>query len=311
VLFALIGVFIFVLTVLAVAGHYFYAYALTPKRGERPPGVPDEVCDTAAGALPDRLAHEWLETAAHDVWIESFDGLKLHGLRIHADTSRYAILAHGYTANGQSMASFGKHFFDMGFTVLLPDMRGHGASEGYYIGMGWHDRLDMLQWIDGIVKREPGAEILLFGISMGGATVMMTAGEALPPNVKAIVEDCGYTSVWDEFSGQLRAQFGLPPFPMMQVASMVIKARAGFWLKEASAVKQVAQSATPILFIHGEEDNFVPFWMLDALYNAASCEKERLAIPGAGHGVASSFEPERYWATVDIFIKRYFPSFST
>ena len=84
---------------------------------------------------------------------------------------------------------------EMGFTVLMPGLRGHGESTGHYIGMGWHNRLDMLRWIDEIVRDDPEAEIVLFGISMGGATVMMTSGEALPPNVKVIVEDCGYTSV--------------------------------------------------------------------------------------------------------------------
>jgi len=243
-LLVLIGVLV-LLAALAFAGNYFYAYSLTPRRGERAPGVPDAEYEPVAGSWADRSAHEWLDASAHDVWIESADGLRLRGRRVDADSGRYAILAHGYSANGRSMAAFGKRFHELGFTVLIPDLRGHGESEGHYISMGWHDRLDMLRWIDEIVREDPGAEIVLFGISMGGATVMMTAGEALPPNVKAIVADCGYTSVWDEFSGQLRAQFGLPPIPLMQAASAVTKLRAGFWLSEADAVKQVAKSKTP------------------------------------------------------------------
>ncbi|MCL2544380.1 MAG: alpha/beta hydrolase [Clostridia bacterium] len=304
VLFALIGLLVF-LAALAFAGNYFYTYSLIPRRGERAPGVPDAEYSSAAEAWPGQGAYEWLDASAHDVWIESADGLRLRGQRVDADTGRYAILAHGYSANGRSMAAFGERFHAMGFTVLIPDLRGHGESEGHYIGMGWHDRLDMLRWIDAIVREDPGAKILLFGISMGGATVMMTAGEALPPNVKAIVEDCGYTSVWDEFSGQMKEQFGLPPFPLMQAASAVTKLRAGFWLSEADAVKQVARSKTPILFIHGEEDAFVPFWMLEVLYEAAGCEKEKLAVPGAGHGMASSIDPDTYWSTVEAFIGRY------
>ncbi|MCL2812922.1 MAG: lysophospholipase, partial [Clostridia bacterium] len=267
VLFVLIGILV-LLALLAFAGNYFYAYSLTPRRGERAPGVPDAEYESAAEPWTDRGALAWLDASAYDVWIESGDGLRLRTHRVDADTGRYTILAHGYTANGRSMAAFGKRFYDMGFTVLMPDLRGHGQSEGHYIGMGWHDRLDMLRWIDEIVKEDPDAEILLFGISMGGATVMMTAGEALPPNVKAIVQDCGYTSVWDEFSGQMKEQFGLPPFPMMHAASVITKLRAGYWLSEANAVRQVAKSNTPILLIHGEEDAFVPFWMLDVLYQA-------------------------------------------
>ena len=259
-----------------------------------------------AVAQPRENVYSWLDASAYDIWIKSDDGFRLRAHRVDTDGGRYAILAHGYTATGRSMAAFGKRFYEMGFTVLMPDLRGHGESEGHYIGMGWHDRLDMLLWIDAIVREDPDAEILLFGISMGGATVMMTAGEPLPPNVKAIVQDCGYTSVWDEFSGQMREQFGLPPFPMMHIASLVTKLRAGYWLSEANAVRQVAKSTTPILFIHGEEDVFVPFWMLDVLYDAANCEKEKLVIPGAGHGNASSVDPATYWSTVEAFVGWYF-----
>ena len=88
---------------------------------------------------------------------------------------------------------------EQGWNVLLPDMRTHGESEGKYIGMGWLDRLDVLKWIDLIRERDEQAQIILHGVSMGGATVMMTSGEALPENVRAVIDDCGYTSVWDIF----------------------------------------------------------------------------------------------------------------
>jgi len=290
---------------LALAGNYFYTYSLTPRRGERAPGVPQDVSEDTARAASWRSGTEWLNGNGYDIWMESHDGLRLHAHRANQEGHLYAILAHGYTANGRSMSAFGRHFFSRGFSVLLPDMRGHGQSEGGYIGMGWHDRLDLLGWIGGIIAEDPEAEILLMGISMGGAAVMMTAGEPLPPNVKLVIEDCGYTSVWDEFSVQLKAQFGLPAFPLMQAASAVTKLRAGYWLSEADAMAQVAKCRIPILFIHGEEDGFVPFWMLSSLYEAASCVKEKLIVPGAGHGMASTADPGGYWSTVDAFVDRH------
>lgn len=303
-LFIMLGVLLVLTALLLAVGHYFYQYALTPRRGERAPGVTDEAYSRAAAqfAADDR---NWTDDACYDIWITAGDGLRLRAHRADADGSRYAILAHGYTADGRSMAPFGKHFHDMGFTVLMPDMRGHGASDGHYIGMGWHDRKDILAWIDTIAREDPESEIILFGISMGGATVMMTSGEPLPGNVKAIIEDCGYTSVWDEFAGQLKAQFGLPPFPVMYAASAVTWLRAGFRFSEADAAAQVAKSVTPILFIHGEEDRFVPYGMLDVLYQAANCDKERLSVPGAGHGTACAADPVRYWAAVEAFIGKY------
>ena len=154
-----------------------------------------------------------------------------------------------------------------------------------------------------LVEQDSEAEIVLYGISMGGATVMMTAGEELLSNVKCIIEDCGYSSVWDEFAGQLDELFGLPTFPVLDAASLASQVRAGFGFKEASAVEQLKRASVPMLFIHGEDDTFVPYWMLDVVYEAcASPEKERLSVPGAGHGEASWKDPELYWSTVGAFL---------
>ena len=105
--------------------------------------------------------------------------------------------------------------------------------------MGWPDRRDMLQWIDWIIRRDSEAKIVLHGISMGGATVMMTAGEDLPGQVKAVVEDCGYTSVWDIFTDELDYLFHLPAFPLLNIASCLSSLRAGYSFSEASSTAPV------------------------------------------------------------------------
>ena len=204
------------------------------------------------------------------------------------------------------MASFANKFYDMGYNVLVPDLRGHGQSEGDYIGMGWHDRLDIIRWINKIIEEDKDANIILHGVSMGAATVMMTSGEELPSNVKVIIEDCGYTSVKDEFAYQLKALFKLPSFPIINVASLMCKMKAGYWFGEGSAVKQVAKSKIPTLFIHGDADDFVPYFMLDKLYYAANCTKEKLVIKGAAHARAAVVDPELYWNTIKKFIDKNF-----
>ena len=124
--------------------------------------------------------------------------------------------------------------------------------------------------------------------------------------MKCIIEDCGYSSVWDEFAGQLDELFGLPTFPVLDAASLVSQVRAGFGFKEASAVEQLKRASVPMLFIHGEDDTFVPYWMLDVVYDAcASPEKERLSVPGAGHGEASWEDPALYWSTVEDFLAKH------
>ena len=118
--------------------------------------------------------------------------------------------------------------------------------------MGWKDRLDILKWIN-VTKGIYGdsTEIVIHGISMGAATTMMVSGEQLPANVKCFVEDCGYTSVWDEFSKELKNQFGLPEFPLLDATSLLCKIKYGWSFKEASALNQVRKCHLPMFFIHG------------------------------------------------------------
>lgn len=267
-----------------------------------------------SGAAPERsrqmreAAKEWAAKMnfSHR-FITSHDNLKLHGLYLQqrAKTNRYAVICHGYHDQCERMLVQGKEFYQMGFHLLIPDARGHGDSEGSYIGMGWHDRLDLLSWIRWIVLKNPQAEIVLYGVSMGAATVMMVSGEPLPPNVKVIVEDCGFTSVWDEFCYQLKKLYHLPSFPVMQAASITTRIKAGFWFSEASAVKQVRKTKLPILFIHGDRDTFVPFKMVNCLYEAAAGPKELAIVSGAGHGQAMAVEGRRYWQRISDFIFSY------
>jgi fermentation-respiration switch protein FrsA (DUF1100 family) len=205
------------------------------------------------------------------------------------------------------MGGFARFYAEvLGFSVLLPDARAHGGSEGRYIGFGWPERLDYLRWIAWLEEKEGrGAGIVLHGVSMGGATVMMASGENLPPSVKAIVEDCGYTSVEEELAWQMGRLYHLPAWPLIPLTSALTKARAGWSFAEASALDQVRKSKTPILFIHGDADQFVPFSMQYRLYEACPAPKELLVIGGAGHGKAYDTEPVAYEARVRLFVENY------
>ena len=293
---------------LSLIGNYFYNLALNPTTPKDIVfGTPEEAATTSGQVLDSDISWLLNDSNYTDEYITSSDNLKLHSYQIKNETSsdKWVITVHGYTSEGINMSSYAKKYYDNGYNVLIPDLRAHGLSEGDYIGMGWDDRLDIISWINYILNEEPNAEIILHGVSMGAATVLMTSGEEIPSNVKAIVADCGYTSVWDEFAYQLDDLFSLPEFPILNVSSIVAKIRAGYFLGEASSIDQVKKSKTPILYIHGDQDDFVPYYMMEELYNATSSEKEMLTIKGAEHAKASEVDPETYWTTVNNFINKY------
>ena len=252
-------------------------------------------------------AQKWLEEKSNysDKYIESYDKLQLHSYVVTQNSNKWAIVVHGYGGSGKLMSDKSKYFYDMGYNVLIPDLRGHGKSEGDYIGMGWKDRLDIISWINFIIKENPNAEIVLHGTSMGAATVLMTSGENLPSNVKAIVADCAYTSAWDEFSYQLETYLKVPSSYILNVTNMVTKLKAGYSLKEASALESVKKATVPILFIHGDKDKFVPYSMMDKLYDATSSPKEKLTIDGGEHANSDLVSPFLYWLTLEDFLNQY------
>lgn len=306
------AILVIVLAVLAFAGNYLFEFAIERKYENAPDVEPDSITSDEAGAVMDAnrewitaQCNAWLETAVHEeAKITSADGLGLKGSVYLAEesTHKWAFVIHGYGGKKENMLDTACFFALEGYNVFLPDLRGHGQSEGKYFGMGWLDRKDILSWIDYIISIDNEAEIILYGVSMGGATVMMVSGEELPSNVKGIVEDCGYATVWDIFSDELDYIFGLPEFPLLYSASAVCKLRAGYTFGEVSAVDQVSKAKVPMLFIHGTADSFVMPYMVEMVYEACPTTKDVLIIEGAGHCEAYCMNPELYFDKVFGFI---------
>ena len=299
-----IVIIIFLLIILIGAGLYFYNYAVVPSEKDF---LNSETPDTE---MKQRAESKWFtDKENRKTWyLTSNDGLKLQAIYLKSEkpTNKNVIIAHGYMGTSEEMADYAKMYHELGYNVLVPDARGHGKSEGNYIGFGWPERRDYLLWIDQLI-RENGSDsiITLYGLSMGAATVMMTSGEQLPVNVKAIVEDCGYSSVSDELNYQLKDMFHLPSFPLMQVTSLITKIRAGYFFGEADSVAQLEKNKLPMLFIHGDSDNFVPYEMLGKNYNATNGPKEKYVVSGAGHAEAYKTDPDQYKKIISAFLNQY------
>ncbi len=246
--------------------------------------------------------------ALRDTFIVNPDGIRLHAYYASAPqpTKKTAVIVHGYTDSAIRMMSIGYMFHhDLGYNILLPDLQHQGESDGPAIQMGWKDRLDVMLWMD-VADKVFGdsTQMVLHGISMGAATVMMISGETLPSYVKAIIEDCGYTSVWDEFAKELKDGFNLPPFPLLYTTSWLCDLKYGWNFREASSLKQVAKCTLPMMFIHGNIDTYVPTSMVYPLYEAKPGPKELWIVPGAKHAASYRENKEEYTRRVDSFLEK-------
>lgn len=268
------------------------------------------------------IGDSWSKRAAKEqVEVLSEDGYRLKGVIFEAEDGaasrsqpgpvitkarRWVILLHGYTGSKEMMYPYAYHYVQHGYNALAPDFRCQGESEGDYIGLGATDSKDLLLWIGLILERDPEAEIVLHGLSMGASTALILSGmENVPPNVRAVISDCAFTDAYSMFREKIGSWFYLPAFPVVDSANLMIRLRAGYDLKETSPLKAVARSHIPTLFIHGREDRMIPVEMCRQLYEAAACPKDILIIDGAGHAQAATKDPGLYLDTVDRFLETH------
>lgn len=254
-----------------------------------------------------------LTKAMRDTFILAQDGDRHHAVIIAAPqpTAKTAVILPGYTDCAINLLPMGYLYNKvLGMNLLIPDLHANGRSDGLAMQMGWKDRLDALQWIgiaDSLFSNAltGRARIVVHGQSMGAATAMCVAGEKTPPSVKCFVEDCGYTSVWDEFGYELDEEFGLPEFPLLYTASALCKAKYGWSFGQASALQQVAKCHKPMLFIHGADDHFVPTPMVHRLYAAKPAPKWLHVFGRSKHACSYHDHTAAYTRLVGAFTERY------
>lgn len=249
---------------------------------------------------------EWMMEQPHeDMWLTSEDGLKLHATWFpQEDCKKVVICFHGYTSQGmKDYIGLSNYYLKKGYSMLLVDERAHGESEGKYIGFGCLDRFDALLWMERVIEIcGEDVQILLHGTSMGGATVLMTAGLELPTQVKGIISDCAFTSPKEVFTHVLKNMIHLPVFPMIQLADLFNRKLAGYALDECNAAEEVKKAKKPILIIHGSGDTFVPFEMGEKIYENIASAKQKLVVEGAAHAEAYYKDTMKYQQALEKFI---------
>ena len=292
-----------------IVGNFFFKFALEANLDMTASSVGDSFVEGIEDMPLPKLMDEWfveVPKTTKDIKSGGYT-LKAYDIRAEEETHNWVIIIHGYRSCARDMSLYAYKFYEQGFNILMPDLKAHGQSEGKYIGMGYSDSKDILKWINVIVDADPDAKIVLHGVSMGAATVMFTTGLDVPNNVVCAIEDCGYTSVYEQFKFVANDVMGLPVSNLLlSAANVFVKTRMGVSMQEMNTVKALKKSTTPTMFIHGDKDDFVPFGMLDKVYNAnKNIEKEKLVIEGASHGYSATKDEVLYFNSVFTFVNKY------
>ena len=244
----------------------------------------------------DRLVETIRALPCEFVNTRSYDGLTLSARYYHkADDRPLCICFHGYRGSALRDFSGGAQFLMReGYNVLLVDERAHGLSGGHTITYGLRERYDVLSWVNWANGRFGDKKsVYLFGISMGGGTVLMASGLDLPANVERVTADCPLDSPI-EIILHVAKKMGFAP----SIARPLVIASARIFgrldICETTAADEVKKSKTPILIIHGEADDFVPAYMSARVRDANPSMVEMRTFPEAGHGLSYLYDPARY-----------------
>ena len=244
-----------------------------------------------------------------DLYINSFDNLKLHALFINNNTNKTIICVHGYKAK-DGLYDFGmsaSFLNSLGYNLLFVDNRAHGLSQGKYIGFGVLDSIDVNSWVDYLVTNMNQETIILYGMSMGAATVLnidSSPSDSSPCSspVKAIIADCGFASGYDEVAYQIKKMYHLPSFPLVPISNILLKLLAKYSLKDKEAYKSIKNYHNNLLIIHGGKDHFVPTSDAYKIFEKATCKKKLLIIKDASHAKSYLKDTELYEQTIKEFL---------
>lgn len=251
----------------------------------------------------ERWAREVRAMPRKEYTIRSFDGLKLHGCFYEYEPgATIELMFHGYRGSAERDLPGGvQRCFRVGRSAFLVDQRCSGGSDGQVISFGINEHRDCLAWVDFLVEQfGPDVKIILTGISMGAATVLTAAGKPLPPNVIGVLADCGYSSP-KAIIRKVMKDMGLPPKLMYPFVKLGARIFGGFDLEETSPLEAMKTCTVPVIFYHGESDDFVPCDMSREVFEACTARKQLVTIPDAGHGLSYAVDPQTYLETLREF----------
>lgn len=237
------------------------------------------------------------------VSIKSHDRLTLYGKYYeYKKGAPIELMFHGYRGSAERDLCGGvQRCFSLGRNVLLVDQRAGGKSDGHVISFGVNESRDCLAWINFIINNiDKDAKIILCGISMGAATVLMAAGNPLPKNVVGVLADCGYSSAKEMILKVIKDR-RLPAkilYPFVRLGGLIY---GGFDVNRANPIESAKQCNVPIIFFHGENDNFVPCDMSKRCFDNCKQPKAIVTVKDADHGLSYVVDKDNYLKSVADF----------
>ncbi|EOU2072277.1 alpha/beta hydrolase, partial [Clostridium perfringens] len=246
-----------------------------------------------------------------DITLKSFDGLNLTSTLIMNEnpTNKFIVLVHGVSICYVGSLKYFDIFYKNGFNVLIVNQRRHGKSEGKYSTYGFYEKYDVNMWIE-YLKSRFGNDIILglHGESMGAGTVMETI--PLNDSIKFVIEDCGYSNFHELIGFQITHAYKNRLVrkilrPSLIFANFFMKTKAKFSMKKIVPIDIVSSTSLPMMFIHGKEDYFVPWYMAVDLYKAKTKGyKELYLVEGAKHAEALEVNKIIYEKKIMTFIEK-------
>ena len=287
-----------ILIVLILAGGFYLATRLVLPR--RHSVEVTRRIEVENGNLNEVEYEAWVK---REMVIQSPEGYPLFGIYFPIpDSKRTVIMVHGFTYGLYGSVKYMPMFRRRGFNILLIDLRHHGRSGGPNITFGFKEKQDIKAWTTwSLAQLGPGGMVGTLGESLGAAVILQHA--AIDPRPAFVIADCPYSNLEDLVAYHLKTRYHLPRFPLLYVGEFWCRLLSGMTFENASPLPVMAKIESPVLFIHGEDDDYVPASMSRELFEAKTTGIRQLYLaPDAGHAQAFTSNPKDYERCVNGFL---------
>jgi len=193
------------------------------------------------------------------------------------------LLFHGFASSKSGVLRYAEEFYKAGYSTLLTDLRGNGGSEGHQCTIGFKEAKDVKASVDYARKRFPNQKIILFGTSMGAASIMK-AINSHQVKVDKIILECPFGSMRQTTKARFEAM-GIPSFPFTDMLVFYGSLQNGFNAWQHSPERYAKKIKTPTLLLYGAKDARVSREETDQIFDNLSGPKTLGIMEKSGHEI--------------------------